>query len=123
MFSSLLGVWQSIPYVFADFWRITSGQRDPNQSLVDTSSRPYRGYLYAIAILPMAGLWLPFESIQKLAGILGAIFFPMLATVLLWLNSRVDWVGERFKNRWMGQLTLVTTLVFFTGLELWRRWG
>lgn len=121
VFSSLLGVWQSIPYVFADFWTITLNRRDSGTGEVDTSGKLYRGYLYAIALVPMAGLWVPFEMIQNVAGILGAVFFPMLALVLLWLNGRVDWVGKTFKNRWLSIAGLVTTLVFFGGLGI-RRW-
>jgi hypothetical protein len=47
MFSSLLGVSQSVPYMFADYWRITrlgkrSTDQDPAAYPVDTHGRPYR---------------------------------------------------------------------------------
>ncbi len=39
-FSSLLGVWQSIPYLFTDFWGLMSSSRSANPArAVDTNSR------------------------------------------------------------------------------------
>ncbi len=122
VFSSLLGVWQSIPYVFADFWKITAKQSSDLSAKVDTAGKPYRSYLYAIAIVPLLGLWLPFKEVQHLYAILGALFFPMLAIALLWLNGRTEWVGEKFKNRWPSVITLLATLLFFLGLEI-QRWS
>jgi len=121
VFSSLLGVWQSVPYLFADFCAILSRSKGSPRPGVDTAGRPYRTYLYAIALVPMVGLWIPFKEIQQFYAVLGALFFPMLAVTLLWLNEREDWVGRAFKNGWKSRATLLFTLVFFVGLET-QRW-
>ncbi len=119
MFTSLLGVWQSVPYMFADYWRITRRARNGAQvgaetnAGVDTRSRPYRIYLFVIAIVPMLGLLYNFELVQKLNSIYGALVMPMLALVLIILNGRVAWVGENMKNRPITTLFLAGVLLFF----------
>jgi len=112
-FSSLLGVWQSVPYLFADLWRmLRRGEAHPDP--VDTRSLPYRGYLYAIASVPILGLaGVNFSGMQKTYAIVGALFVPMLAVVLLVLNGRADWVGQRYKNSWLTVLVLLAALGFF----------
>ncbi|MFQ5928846.1 MAG: iron transporter, partial [Acidobacteriota bacterium] len=52
VFSSLLGVWQSVPYLFADLWGMVHGGQLSKEHSVDTDSKSYRWYLYAIATIP-----------------------------------------------------------------------
>ncbi len=112
VFSSLFGVWQSVPYLFADLWRMRGGER--HHERVDTSSLPYRGYLYAIAVVPILGMaGTNFRLVQQSYAVVGAAFVPMLAVVLLVLNGRADWVGSRYKNSWLTVLILIGTLLFF----------
>jgi Mn2+/Fe2+ NRAMP family transporter len=111
-FSSLLGVWQSVPYIFADFWCISVGRGGPRNA-VDTNSRPYRFYLYCLATIPMLGLLGSFVAVQKVYSIVGAAFIPMLALVLLILNGRSDWIGRRYRNSIGTSLLLIATLLFF----------
>ena len=115
VFSSLLGVWQSVPYIFADFWSLARNGGEPaGQRVVDTGSRPYRAYLYGLAIIPAAGLiGVGFARIQLVYAIFGATFMPVLALALLILNGRSAWVGERFRNSWFTSALLLATLVFF----------
>ena len=103
--SSLLGVWQSVPYLFSDAWH--------QGTVVDAESPTYRGYLYALAIIPTAGLFIPFREVQKLYAIVGAAFMPLLALSLLWLNGREAWVGPKFKNGITSQVALACVLGFF----------
>jgi Mn2+/Fe2+ NRAMP family transporter len=118
VFDSLLGVWQSVPYLFADFWQLFR-RRPPGEaadaapSQVDTRSRAYRGYLLALATLPAAGLWYSFVGIQKAYSLLGALSMPMLALALLVLNGRGDWVGTTYRNRPLTVVVLVAILAFF----------
>lgn len=114
VFSSLLGVWQSIPYMFADFWFFTRRPRGDRQGFkVDTKSLPYQAYLYGIALIPIIGLvMLDFKTILKAYAIVGAAFIPMLAIVLLVLNGRAKWVGTRQRNSFLTTLILIGTLVF-----------
>lgn len=124
VFSSLLGVWQAIPYLFTDVWRLsfqtTSGAKTPPSASL-TKSRPYRYYQLALAILPMLGLLMSFKEIQKLYAIIGASFIPLLAMVLLVMNGRHKWVGD-YKNRPITVLMLAATLAFF-GWIAWRQWS
>ena len=46
--SSLLGVWQSVPYIYADFWKLVRGKTGK----VSTDSRVYRYALYLLASVP-----------------------------------------------------------------------
>ncbi len=120
IFSSLLGVWQAVPYLFADTWRLLQ-QRFTTAAIdnvVDTTSRPYRAYLCTIATVPAAGLFFSFREIQQLYAIAGAAFIPLLALALLVMNGRADWVGAQFRNRWPGVVVLTTALLFFA----WYGW-
>lgn len=122
VFSSLLGVWQSVPYLFADCWGLL---RADGQAIdyhrVDTRAWPYRAYLLLIATVPMAGLFVSFRQVQMLYTVTGALFFPVLALFLLVFNGRAGWIGAAFVNRPVTVLALVAVLVFFSwaGLQPW----
>ena len=60
----------------------------------------------------MVGLMYSFKSVQLFYSIIGAMFMPMLALVLLLLNSQTRWVGD-LKNRWFTTLALLFVLVAF----------
>lgn len=113
VFSSLFGVWQAVPYIFADFWRLIDRDGRGNAAIVvDTRGRAYRGYLLAIAVVPMIGLLVDFTRIQKVYAVFGALFMPLLAIVLLLLNGKADWV-HRFRNAPATVGILLATLVIF----------
>ena len=113
IFSSLLGVWQSVPYMFADVCSLRNGQSGSNRR-VDTGSLRYRGYLYAMGSVPIIGLAaIDFQTMQQTYAIVGALFVPMLAAVLLLLNSRSAWVGHEFKNSFGTSVVLATIVLFF----------
>lgn len=117
VFTSLLGVWQAVPYLFADSLRMCLASRDvPRDELraaaVDTRSRAYRGYLLALAFVPMLGLVLRFDRVQLYYGLVGASFLPLVAAALLVLNGRAALVGA-LRNRTGSTLALLATLAFF----------
>ncbi len=119
VFSSLLGVWQSIPYLFADSWRLITKPFDPAvQDAVDTNGLPYRGFMIALGIVPMIGLFWGFQQVQKFYTITGALFFPFLALALLIWNGRSDWVGSQYKNHPITSVALIGVLIFFSWLGL-----
>ena len=125
VFSSLLGVWQAVPYLFADTLGLL--REDPTvatneSSAVDTRSPAYRGYLFALAIVPMAGLFWRFQEIQKLYAVVGATFIPFLAVALLILNGRAEWVGAQYRNRPATVAVLLATVAFFAWIA-WRRFA
>ena len=114
VFSSLLGVWQSVPYIFADFLHLRRGiildeSRDQNI----TKTKEYRGFLLALAVVPIHLLWFRVQQVQLVYAVMGAFFMPLLGLTLLLLNARQTWVGREFKNRWITNLLLVLILGFF----------
>jgi len=117
VFSSLLGVWQAVPYLFSDTLQQI---RKPVAGVepVDTRSLPYRGYLAALAIVPAAGLLIGFSSVQKWYAMVGAWFFPALTLALLILNNRRDWIGERYRNGPAANAALVIVLLFFSWVAM-----
>ncbi|MCA9071265.1 MAG: Nramp family divalent metal transporter, partial [Planctomycetaceae bacterium] len=116
VFSSLLGVWQCVPYLFADFLSITKRDTDVKHEPVTVNSPGYKPYLFAMATIPIVGLLVTeFRALQKFNAMFGALVMPMLAATLLMLNNRKQWVGERFRNKWYTNVVLVLTLVFFLG--------
>jgi Mn2+/Fe2+ NRAMP family transporter len=113
VFSSLFGVWQSVPYIFADFVSMSLGESPTARNArVSTVSRTYRLYLYALATVPITGLLVSFKEMQKYYAVLGACFIPLLACVLLYLNGRKRWVGPHV-NRPATVLVLVLAVAFF----------
>lgn len=123
MFSSMLGVWQSVPYMFADYIKISKAVREGRggevaREKIDTRGRPYRLYLLIIALVPAIGLFYDFELVQKLNSIYGALVMPMIALAVLLLNGNASWVGA-LKNRPVTVCFLLGVLGFFlfTGLR------
>lgn len=117
VFSSLLGVWQAVPYLFADLYRLSA--KDTEQK-VDTSRWPYKGYLIALTFIPMLGLFMSFKEVQQLYGIIGAMFLPLLAIALLFMNNKYQWLGKH-KNHLLSQIVLISTILFF-GTMMWIKW-
>jgi len=119
VFSSLLGVWQAIPYLFADIHRLSMSKQQ--YDTVDTEAWAYRGYLFALALIPMLGLMMNFKQVQQFYGIVGAAFLPLLAIALLIMNSRREWLGK-YVNRWPSQALLSATVIFFSAMA-WMKWS
>jgi len=119
VFTSLLGVWQGVPYVFADFLglRRRASKRDPDSRDLKASSA-YRVYLLALAILPLSLLWVKVQLVQYVYGLVGALFMPFVALTLILLNNRKSLVGREFKNGWIINLLLALTLGFFSYVGL-----
>lgn len=124
VFSSLLGVWQSVPYLFADFLTLRRRLPPEERRAIDyTRTAAYRLYLIAIATIPTVLLWRGVLQIQKAYAILGACFMPLLALTLLIMNNHRQWVGSRYRNGWLTNLMLTVTLSFFLyhgGIKLYQ---
>ena len=58
-------------------------------------------------------LWLSLERAQLSYAVLGSFFMPLLALTLLLMNNRAGWVGPEFRNRWVANVALGATLLFF----------
>lgn len=117
VFSSLLGVWQSAPYLMADFLRLRKGQRDGSIATTRTidlkQTAAYRAFLVALSIVPLANLFLTVERIQLAYAVMGAMFMPLLAVTLLVLNNQARWVGVRFRSAWWINAVLILTVLLF----------
>lgn len=111
IFSSLLGVWQSIPYLFSDLWFLLTKQGAKNKANL-TESKAYKFYLLAISIIPSFGLWLSFKEVQKVYAIIGALFIPLLAIALFFLNNQSSSLNQ-YKNKATSKFLLLTILSFF----------
>jgi Mn2+/Fe2+ NRAMP family transporter len=139
VFSSLLGVWQSVPYLFADLTTLIRKQRGRSRARPGDQSIPvpaegdrlsetgaYRWFLLGITVVPLCLLWISIQQVQLVYAIVGAFFMPLLALSLLVMNNRVAWVGESFRNGWIANSALVVTLLFFAFVaarEVLRRVG
>ncbi|WP_255217252.1 Nramp family divalent metal transporter [Myxococcus sp. AM010] len=113
VFSSLLGVWEGIPYLFADFLRVH--RQEPARAPPLRSTRAWRGYLVALAVVPLPLLWVPLQRAQLAYALMGALFMPLLAATLLWMNNRRAWVGA-LRNGWLVNAALIATLLLFLGV-------
>lgn len=114
VFSSMLGVWQGVPYLFADFmheWRDKDGDK-----VIDTASVPYRAYLAFLALPPMVLLWLGKPVwVVLIYSVAGAAFMPLLAGLLFYMNGLRTWLGG-LRNRWPANLALLAALALFAAL-------
>ena len=115
VFASLLGVWQSVPYLYADFYAII--KRLPAESrheVTKVTSTPYRLALafVTLAPLPFAFTGRPLVIIVTYT-VVGSLFIPFLAATLLYLNNRVHWSADVPHNHWTTNLLLVAILALF----------
>jgi Mn2+/Fe2+ NRAMP family transporter len=114
VFSALLGVWQSLPYLFTDLLWLRAGRGIAHRGDVDVSrSLPYRAYLVFIATIPLVLLRWPVQELQLAFGLTGAMLLPLLALTLLMMNNRRGWVGADFRSGVVINAVLVVALVFF----------
>jgi Mn2+/Fe2+ NRAMP family transporter len=118
IFSSLLGVWQAVPYLFADVWRLFFSKRLHPLSNQIMQTKPYRVYLILITFVPMIGLWMSFKEVQKLYAVIGALFMPLLAIAILMLNKKK--LGAH-QNKPLTVTLLYATILFF-GAMAWLKW-
>ncbi|MCX2732091.1 Nramp family divalent metal transporter [Saccharopolyspora sp. NFXS83] len=125
-FSSVIGVWNGVSLLFADWWRTW---RLPKDTPVETAaaydhkagmhSAPYRIYLLWLTFPPMLLLIFskPFQ-LTLVYGVLGALFMPFLAgTLLVLLNSR-SMMPAAHRSRWLSNTLLTLCLLLFVGVAV-----
>ena len=115
VFASLLGVWQSVPYLYADLYGIVTKMTPAERAeAVKVTSRPYRLALLFITLVP-----LPFaftgQPIQVVITytIVSSLFVPFVALTMLYLNNRVKWTEPVPHNSMLTNLLLIGILVLF----------
>jgi Mn2+/Fe2+ NRAMP family transporter len=116
--ASLLGVWQGVPYLYADIYGITQGLSPAERGAVTKgTSRPYRLALLFITLvpLPFAFTGNPIAVIITFT-IVGSLFIPFLAATLLYLNNRVKWSSDVPRNHWSTNVLLAAILGLFVAV-------
>ena len=115
VFASLLGVWQSVPYLYADLYGIVT-KMTPEQRLeaVKVTSKPYRLALVFISLVPIpfAFTGQPIEVVITYT-IVSSLFVPFVAATVLYLNNRVKWSEAVPHNSLITNLLLIGILVLF----------
>jgi Mn2+/Fe2+ NRAMP family transporter len=113
--AALFGVWQSVPYLYADFYGVlTRKPIDERRAFTNVKSTPYRLALVFLTLVPI-----PFAftgrpvAIIVIYTIVGSLFVPFLAATLLYLNNRVAWTAAVPKNHWTTNFVLVAILALF----------
>jgi Mn2+/Fe2+ NRAMP family transporter len=116
--ASLLGVWQGVPYLYADIYGITKGLSGAErEEATKGTSRPYRLALLFITLvpLPFAFTGNPIAVIITFT-IVGSLFIPFLAATLLYLNNRVKWSSDVPRNHWSTNVLLIAILALFVAV-------
>ena len=115
--SSLIGVWNGVSLMFADF--VGHVRKLPEDSPERRAGgRAYKAYILWLTFPPMLLIFLgsPVVLIQTYT-VLGAFIMPFLAITLLWiLNS--DRVPQRYRNHWLSNALLVLTALAFVVLSV-----
>lgn len=111
-FSSLIGVWNGVSLMFADFIgharHLPSGHPD-----IRTGGRYFKIYILWLTLPPMLLLLLGRPVAIILAyGVLGSLFMPFLAITLVWLLNS-DRVPQQWRNRWRHNVGLGLVTLFF----------
>ncbi|UCH98338.1 MAG: Nramp family divalent metal transporter [Candidatus Aminicenantes bacterium] len=125
VFSSMLGVWQGVPYLFSDSIQVYKNKSYTiSRTKIDLRSRNYLFFLFYLAIPPLILLFFGKPVwVVVIYSIIGAFFMPFLAVLLLIMNNRIKWVKD-FKNNLLINLLLFAGLVLFAFLcisEIWQR--
>lgn len=105
VFTSMLGVWQSVPKIFGECYGLLRPE---------SRDSAWGEWIYGLllASVPAVGLFVDFTSMQKTYSVVGAMFVPLAAAVLLYMNRRADWVGT-LRSSLVTQVILALALLAF----------
>ncbi len=116
VFSSMLGVWQGIPYLFSDF--VKSAKVDNHKNgyfyrISQNKKQSYRLFLIYLAVLPLILLFTnkPVWIIVTYA-VIGSFFMPFLAVALLFLNNQRRLLTKLYNRWYVNGLLIIALLVF-----------
>jgi Mn2+/Fe2+ NRAMP family transporter len=110
-FSSVLGVWHGVPFLFDDWLHLWKRTKPTGQQ-----GRAYRSWaiyltLAAIsALIIRRSLWIVFVY-----TVIGSLFFPFVISTLLWLNNSRH-LPARFRNPVVVNVVLVSALLLYAYL-------
>lgn len=114
VFSSMLGVWQGVPYLFADFMKVYKNRSiSIEKSEIRTNSRHYLFFMFYLAIPPMILLYAGKPVwVVIIYSIAGAFFMPFLAGSLIFLNNRKKWIGSNTYSLAVNFILIVAMILF-----------
>jgi Mn2+/Fe2+ NRAMP family transporter len=115
--SSLIGVWNGVSMMFADFVGHQLGHDDDHPD-TRLGGKWYKAYILWLTFPPMIMLFLGRPVWLILAyGVLGAFFMPFMSVTLLWIlnTSRTP---ERWRNGWLTNVLLVICTALFAWLAV-----
>ncbi|WP_199219500.1 Nramp family divalent metal transporter [Corynebacterium liangguodongii] len=114
-FSSVLGVWNGVSLMFADFVGHLRGLRSDDPR-IHVGGRYYRLYLIWLTFPPMLLFFLGKPTALVIAyGVLGSLFMPFLAlTLILLLNSAQ--VPARWRNGWATNIVMAIVSLLFISM-------
>jgi Mn2+/Fe2+ NRAMP family transporter len=115
VFSSMLGVYDGIPYMFNDFVNNHKKSTSTSQA-TPKKTKAYRFFLFFLAIPPMLLLFVGKPVwIIVIYSISGAFFMPFVAAVLLYMNSKKEWLKGN-SNSIISKILLTLILLLFVAL-------
>jgi Mn2+/Fe2+ NRAMP family transporter len=111
-FSSLIGVWQGVSLMFADFVAHLA-ERSDDPAARGSRSPAFRAYALWLTFPPMALLFLerPYALIIAY-GVLGSLFMPFLAGTLIWLLNSVRTPAEWRSGLVSNALLILSAILF-----------
>jgi len=115
--SSLIGVWNGVSLMFADFMgqMLKRPKNDPDRL---SGGRFYKAYICWLTFPPMVMLFLGQPVYLILAyGVLGAFFMPFMSVTLLWILN-TDRVPREWRNKAFTNVMLVLCTLAFAALAL-----
>lgn len=113
--SSLVGVWNGVSLMFADFMTNMRGGTSEDAD-ARAGGRWYKAYILWLTFPPMVMLFLGKPVWLILAyGVLGAFFMPFLAITLLWLLN-TDRTPEEWRNKLHSNVLMAIIALAFIGL-------
>lgn len=113
--SSLVGVWNGVSLMFADFVGHVRGLPDDDPAR-RSGGRWYQAYVLWLTFPPMIMLFLG-QPVWLIVAytVLGAFFMPFLAVTLLWLLN-TDRTPAAWRNRLLSNVLMGLCAVFFVVL-------
>ena len=116
-FTSVLGVWNGVSYLFADFMRTLSASKEKKiDKRAINQTKSYKFYVLWLTFPPML-LHFFGEPVFLIIiyGALGAVFMPFLAIILMiLLNSKK--IDPLQRNHWLANTILCVNVIIFAVL-------
>lgn len=120
--SSLIGVWNGVSLMFADFAGEIRGLPHDHKDRKAGGSY-YKAYVFWLTVPPMVMLFFGQPVYLILAyGVLGALFMPFMAVTLLWILN-TNRVPHEWRNGPITNLLLVMCALAFLALGINQLWS